>query len=189
MAIESDPTTSSAASAAHERDRETAEKMDESEYLAQQANAAREALSRTARELMNKLGQGVDPRELAKQHPWLTLAAAAAGGFAAASIAVPSKEQQALKRLGEMERAVGIGRNGNGQSRQDDHDAGARQYARGETSFWTGMAKQVLEAVKPALLSALTAGITARAAKPTAEEIAAAQAAPPPPAPPSSPDC
>ncbi len=181
MAIESDPTTSSASSAAHEREHDAAQKMAESDYLAQQAQAAREALSRTAQELLNKVSHGVDPRELAKDHPWLTLAAAAAGGFAAAAIAVPSKEQQALKRLAEMERAVGIARNGNGHDRHDNsEDAGVRQYARGQSSFWGGMGKQVLEAVKPALLSALTAGITAKAAKTEPEDIAAAHASPPP---------
>jgi hypothetical protein len=167
--------SSSAEEAALKRAHDDAEKLAESAYLQQQAEAARQALSRTAQELASKLSSSVDPRELTKDHPWLSLAAAAVGGFTAAAVAVPSRQQQALKRLKEMEEALGIGSNGNGHRRAEpDDNAGARQYARGDNSFWAGLGRQVLEAVKPALLSALTAGITAKTAKTKPEEVAAA---------------
>lgn len=179
MAMQSDPTTtSSAAEAEQVRERQSAERLSESEYLTQQANAAREAMQRTAQELLEKLKTDVDPRQLAKEHPWISLAVAAAGGFTAAVVAVPSKEQQALKRLAEMERAVGMHQNGKSKKHHEPDDdtenAGAKHYAKGHGSFWQGLAMQVLEAVKPAILSALTAGITAKAAKTEPEDVAAA---------------
>lgn len=153
--------------AQQEREHGAAEQMSETDFLAEQANAAKEAVARTAQELIGKLGQNADPRELAKQHPWMSIAAAAVSGFAAAAIAVPSKEQQAMRRLSRLERTLNMHRD----QEHDEEDRGARQYASGRSSFWGGMAQQVLEAVKPALLSALTAGIAAKTAKPDAEDF------------------
>jgi hypothetical protein len=52
------------------------------------------------------LGHSVDPRTLARTHPWLALAGAAVGGFAAAAALTPTQEQIALRRIRELERAL-----------------------------------------------------------------------------------
>jgi len=57
-----------------------------------------------------KLGQGVDPKAWAREHPWVTIGAAAVAGFAATAALVPSKEEQALKKLAAIERALNAGR-------------------------------------------------------------------------------
>ena len=160
----------------------------ESDFLTKQAEDARQAIGAVAAEIGRSLGKGVDPRLWAQHYPWATVAAAAAAGFVAAVATVPSKEDQALKRLAKIEKALGVGPygNGHGQHHDDGEDAGAKKFAKGQTSFLGGLGHQLLEAVKPALMSALTAGITAKAAAPGAEEMHAAAAgasghpAPPP---------
>jgi len=159
------PTTETVAQ--QEREHEAAEQMSEADFLAEQAKAAKEAVARTAQELIGKLGQNADPRELTKQHPWASVAAAVVGGFAAAALTVPSKEQQAMRRLSRLERTLNM----HHDQEPAEEDRGARNYASGRSSFWGGLAQQVLEAVKPALLSALTAGIAAKGAKPDPEDF------------------
>ncbi len=71
-------------------------------------------------DLKSKLGQGVDPKAWAAEHPWIAIGAAAVAGFAATAALVPSKEEQALKKLAAIERALNAGRervesNGNGK--------------------------------------------------------------------------
>ena len=78
----------------------------ESEYLAQQAQAAQAALRLAWDEFKGKLEHGVDPKAWAKQHPWIAIGGAAVAGFAATAALVPSKEEQALRKLAELERAL-----------------------------------------------------------------------------------
>lgn len=80
---------------------------------------------------------------------------------------VPGREERALRRLERIESAL----MGDRKSKQDkgppttaSQDYGARQFQKGRTSFVGALGRQLLEAVKPALMSALTAGITAKAA-------------------------
>lgn len=61
----------------------------------------------------------MDPKAWAQEHPWIAIGAAAVAGFAATAALVPSKEEQALKKLASIERALNAGReqasNGNGK--------------------------------------------------------------------------
>ena len=66
MATDFDPNASSAASAEQQRMHAAHVELSEADFLNQQAQAARDALSRTAQELVNNLGKTVDPRALAK---------------------------------------------------------------------------------------------------------------------------
>ena len=108
----------------------------------------------------------MDPRAWMRAAPWTTLAAAAVTGFVAAAATVPSKEQQALKRLREIEKALNA--NGRKHDRSDDPatERSARAVEAGGGSFLKGLAAQFLRAVQPALLSALTAGVTAKTMEP-----------------------
>jgi len=94
--------------------------LSESDYLAKQAQDAQAAISQVFQDLKAKLGQGVDPKAWAKEHPWIAVGAAAVAGFAATAALVPSKEEQTLKKLAAIERALNTGRervesNGNGK--------------------------------------------------------------------------
>ncbi len=131
----------------------------EAQFLDQQAQQAKDALSRTLSLIGKNLGQSVDPRAWAQEHPWLTLAGAAVGGFVAACAVVPTKEDQAIKRLARIERAIApkppvvVAADGD----SDRHPA--------NKGVVHGLLNQVLKSIQPAIMSAITAGITAKVAK------------------------
>jgi len=68
-----------------------------------------------------------------------------------------------------------------GDGHDGGEDGGATDFSKGRTGFLGAIGRQVLETIKPALMSALTAGITAKAATPDAQY----QAPQPPPTDPS----
>ena len=131
-------------------------------------------------EFSKNLRDGVDPKAWTKEHPWAMVAGAAVAGFAAAAAFVPSKEDQALRRLIAMERALMPKAQpapaADGHHPGGGEDAGAKDFAKGRTGLMGAITRQLLEAIKPALMSALTAGITAKAAAPDPQN----QAPPPP---------
>lgn len=95
------------------------------------------------------------------------VAGAAVAGFAAAAAFVPSKEDQALRRLAKIEKALMPERaKRDGHAADPGEDGGAKDFSRGRSGFLGAIGRQVLETIKPALMSALTAGITAKAATP-----------------------
>lgn len=96
----------------------------------------------------------------------------------AAAALIPSKEDQALKKLAKIERALAPP-----PPKPDPAAAhaasgdGAAQFKAGRQSFTRTIMGEVIKAVQPALVSLLTAGVTASAAKPSQEEIQAHAAA------------
>ena len=118
----------------------------ESEYLAQQAQAAQAAMSQAWNEFKTKLGQGVDPKAWAKQHPWIAIGGAAVAGFAATAAIVPSKEQQALRKLAELERALHppAPAAGNGDAKKE------------KPSMLAAIALEAFAVLRPVLTSILT---------------------------------
>jgi hypothetical protein len=138
----------------HKRDdpsRKDDSKLSESEYLEKQAHDAQAAISQVLQDIKAKLGQGVDPRAWAREHPWVTIGAAAVAGFTATAALVPSKEEQALKKLAAIERALNAGR-------EKVESNGDGKHAKGGGG---GMLKAILlEAVgllKPVLASVVAA--------------------------------
>lgn len=146
----------------------------EAEFLQRQAEEAAKAISAVFGEFSKNLRDGVDPKAWTKEHPWAMVAGAAVAGFAAAAAFVPSKEDQALRRLIAMERALMPKPPKAAAAAADGHhdageDGGAKDFSKGRTGFMGAVARQLLETIKPALMSALTAGITAKAAVPDPE--------------------
>ena len=157
----------------------------EADFLTLQQEHAKAAVARAVKELTGAVAEGVDPRLWMKQYPWATLGASAVAGFVATTLLVPSREQQALKKLAEIEKALNPEprRVREREKDRDDHPdsvdgkAGADQYKAGKQSFMTALLGEAIKAVRPALISLLTAGVTAKAAKPSQEEMQAAAAA------------
>jgi hypothetical protein len=145
---------------------------DEAAFLAQQAADAKAAITRTLSALGTDLGQAVNVNHLTRNHPWMTLGASAVAGFVASALLVPSKEDQALKKLAKIERALNPPPPE--PKREETAREGAEGYKAGRTSFARSVMGEVIKAVQPALLSMLTAGVTAQAAKPSQEEMHAA---------------
>jgi hypothetical protein len=61
--------------------------VDESEYLEEQCRRAKAGMRLALRALKNDAIESVDPRVWARAHPWKTVMAAAAAGFAVTKIA------------------------------------------------------------------------------------------------------
>jgi len=151
----------------------------EADFLTLQQEHAKAAIGRAVSELKDALAQGVDPRPWMKNYPWATLGVSAVAGFVAASMLVPSKEEQALKKLAAIEKAL----NPPPPRRQPDEDMsvdgkqGAKDYKSGRSGMLSALMGEVIGAVKPALISLLTSGVTASAVKPSQSEMQAAAAA------------
>ena len=155
----------------------------EADYLTLQQEHAKAAIGRVVNELKGALAEGANPKEWAQQYPWATLGVSAVAGFVAASMLIPSREQQALKKLAEIERALNPQPRRRAERERDEHPdsvdgkAGADDYKAGKQSFMTALMGEAIKAVRPALVSLLTAGVTAKAAKPSPEEMQAHAAA------------
>jgi len=154
----------------------------EADFLTLQQEHAKAAIGRVVGELKEALAQGADPRAWMQQYPWATLGASAIAGFVATTMLVRSREQQALKRLAEIERAPNPPPRRREERERDEHPdsvdgkAGSDDYKAGKQSFMTALLGEAIKAVRPALISLLTAGITAKAAKPSEQEMEAAAA-------------
>ena len=155
----------------------------EADFLTLQQEHAKAAIARAMNDLKSALAEGADPRAWMQQYPWATMGAAAVAGFVATTMLVPSREQQALKKLAEIERALNPEPRRRAERERDEHPdsvdgkAGADAYKAGKQSFMTALMGEAIKAVRPALISLLTAGVTAKAAKPSQEEMQAAAAA------------
>jgi hypothetical protein len=69
-------------------------------------NDAKGAVSRTMGLIGAELGRGTSVGAWTGEHPWVALSAAAVAGFTVASLVIPTKEQQALRKLEKLERAL-----------------------------------------------------------------------------------
>jgi hypothetical protein len=149
--------------------REMRKELSEADFLkAQQANA-KAAIVRTLGEIKDSVAQGVDARNLVYHHPWLSSAGAAVTGFVAAAVAVPSREQSALKRLAKWEKAL---HHAEGRRAPEDDQAasdGKPKVKQEKQGFFAHVAGELVKSVGPALASALTAGMTTQGAARAAE--------------------
>lgn len=142
--------------------------MSDAKFLQDQAEAAKDAMGRAWSEFMTGMGKSADPRQWAKAHPWITMASATVAGFAAASTLVPSKEEQALKKLAAIERALHI----DGRPRTESNGNGAKEP---KESFVTRLIKEAFAAAGPVLANILSAQM-----KPPPAPQQASDAGPPP---------
>jgi hypothetical protein len=84
----------------------------------------------------------------------------------AASLAVPSKEQQALKRLARIEQALYPNGRDNGTTPQE---------ARKDKGILGGILSSAAKSLQPLIMSAITGAITGKVAQPDPEDLKAAQ--------------
>ena len=131
--------------------------LSESEYVTRQAADAKAAISRVISEIQRELGHSVDPRAWVQTHTWATLGAAAVAGFAAGA-SVPSKKQRTLKRLARIEAAL------NEKDRSPD-PANGHPSPKGQ-SVLVQLVGQAMRMLQPVLMSAITAGVTAKTVQP-----------------------
>lgn len=147
-------------------------KLTEAEFLAQQADEARAALSRAMNDLKLKIGQGVDPRLWLQDYPWMTMGAAAAAGFVAATAVVPSKEQQALKKLAEIERALHEPKDRAAQTNGKENHKANGSLASVVLREVFGLLKPIISSVLAGVLQAQTTGAAAPDPAPSVDPVA-----------------
>lgn len=150
--------------------------LSEAEFLQRQANEAKAALVRALSDVKDKLGEGANPAVWAKEYPWISVGVAAVAGFVGTALLVPSREQQALAKLAAIERAL----HPPPPKAKVDHDVDGREdakaYKAGSSSMMTVIVRELLGAIRPALVSLITAGMAGKVAKPSQEEMQAAAA-------------
>ena len=103
------------------------------------------------KELKTRLGQGTSPQAWAKEYPWVTVGTAAVAGFIAASSLIPSKEEQTLKKLAAIERAL------NPQPHAPEHSQGNGKSEPQGKSIVSTILHEVLAIARPAIVSLMTA--------------------------------
>ena len=111
-----------------------------------------------------RLGQGAAPAAWAKEYPWITVGAAAVAGFIATAAIVPSKEQQALKKLASIERAL----NPHPPKAEpaSDHSDGKQE----SPSIWATILREVLALARPILTGLVSANLGGMPRDPQAAE-------------------
>jgi len=123
-------------------------------------------MGRALREFKAGLLHGVDPKVWAGRYPWMTMGAAAVAGFAAAATFIPSKEEQALKKLARIERALHPPpppppkTDGDGNGHHDE-----------KSGIMGSLVRELIGTIRPALISMLTAGVTGAAVKPSEADM------------------
>ena len=120
-------------------------------------------------QLKARLGQGAAPAAWAKEYPWITVGAAAVAGFIATAAIVPSKEEQALKKLAAIERALNPPPPKAAPAA--DHSDGKKEEG---GSLWSTILHEILAMARPILTGLVTANLGGTA--PPAEPAAAADA-------------
>jgi hypothetical protein len=155
-----------------------ADKSSDADFLSRQAEEAMAAIKRTLTEMKGELAEGVNPVEWAREYPWLTLGASAVAGFVATSMLVPSKEEQALRKLARIERALNPERHRREPAKHEDNNGnGKADHAEaGGGGMMSMLARELIKTLRPALVSLITAGVAGKVAKPSEEEMKAAAA-------------
>jgi ElaB/YqjD/DUF883 family membrane-anchored ribosome-binding protein len=133
--------------------------MSEAEFLRQEAARAQAAIGEAIGDLRRNLKATADPKILTRDHPWIAISTAAVAGFAAALTLTPTKEQQALRALAELERA----RHAPPQSSDPASDPKSDNRTAKEEAgagFLGLIIAELLKTIRPLLTTLLTAGIT-----------------------------
>jgi hypothetical protein len=144
----------------------TESKMSEADFLRLQAEEAKRGVGTALNQAKAAIAGKVDPRQITRRHPIVAIMTAAIGGFAAALLAIPSKEEQELRRLERLHRATHPApppsQSTNGKS--ENHPPAEKP------SIGATLLHEAIAMIKPILLAAITAGIkSATAAPPPAQ--------------------
>ncbi|HYE19150.1 MAG TPA: hypothetical protein VEA69_11935, partial [Tepidisphaeraceae bacterium] len=76
------------------------------DFLTQQQDDAKAAISRVLTDMTQSLKSGADVSAWAKQYPWVTAGAAAGAGFLVGLLLTPSKGQPAKQKFAELRNYV-----------------------------------------------------------------------------------
>jgi len=156
-----------AADAPTDAEKEQAKKAVEADFLTRQADDAKAAIASALADAKAALAEGVDPREWTRRYPMVAIGSAVAAGFVAAVLTIPSKEQQELKKLEKIRRAMHPEVDAvKDKAKAAVADAAEEAKAQaGKHSFWSTILREAVHMIRPVLISAMTAGLGAKAAQ------------------------
>lgn len=146
-------------------------RLNETEFLRQEADAARQAISATIEEMRATLKDAGDLSVWAKRYPWASMGVATAAGFLAAAAFVPKRrhssddEPEFLRRVLADEQIA---------ERVKQIAEESPDHRRGGGGLVQSVAMSLLRTFGPALQTAVTSALAAKAVAPDAEDIAAA---------------
>jgi hypothetical protein len=123
--------------------------LSEGEFLEHQAQQAQAAIARALANAKAALAEGVDPREWTRRFPIIAIGSAAAAGFTAALLAVPSKEQQELRRLEKIQQAL------HPESPKTDANGKPKE----QRAIWMTLLLEAAHLIRPVLTSLLFSGL------------------------------
>jgi ElaB/YqjD/DUF883 family membrane-anchored ribosome-binding protein len=128
------------------------------QFLDRQADEAKVALKRTIADFKHAVSMSlvgcVDFKALTRDHPWASVGIAVASGFSTAAIAVPSREEQALRKLAAYQRIL---HKSDASAQHGDSEPAPRR-----SSMLRTILHETFLLAKPAITAALTAGISAK---------------------------
>ena len=128
-------------------------------YLRGQAEAARKALLAGFDDLKATLAGTVDPRAIPRRFPIATLGAVAATGFVAALLAIPSKEQQELRKLERIRQAL----HPDPEPAKDVKQAATKAAAAAaKPPLWVTLLREGVQAARPLLVAMVTSSLKAK---------------------------
>ena len=147
--------------------------LSETEFLAREASAAREAMGDTIEDMRTSMRDVADVRGWAQTYPWATLGAAAAAGFLAVVALKPKRreEAEAEEEPALLERILA-----DEQIASRIKEIAEEDYTKPKrTSTLQSVAGMLLKTFGPAIQSAISTALAARAAAPGPEEVAEAE--------------
>jgi ElaB/YqjD/DUF883 family membrane-anchored ribosome-binding protein len=143
-------------------------KLSETEYLQREATDAQAAMQATLEQMRASLKEAADVRAWARHYPWATLGVAAAAGFVAAKVVLPSRRRAAeeaepalLEKILSDEKIAARVKELSEQEPGQHAGSGLLQ----------SLGMTLLRTFGPAVQSAITAALAAKAAQPDAEEL------------------
>jgi hypothetical protein len=136
-------------------------------FLREQAEEARRAVLNGLDQLKAAVAGTMDPRNLPRRFPFVTVGAVALAAFATAVVAIPSREQQELKRLERIRRAMYPEPEVAKDASKDAKAAAeqAKAAANGEAAkppLWVTLLREGVQAARPLLVALVTASLKAK---------------------------
>lgn len=162
--------TSQSASASDTTPSSKAKRLSETEFLKHEAESARRAIDATIEQMRETLKDAGDVRAWTKQFPWTAVGLATAAGFLAAAALVPKRRKSDDEDPALLQRIL-----------TDEHIAERiKELAEQQPTRRAGsgvvqtVGMSLLRTFGPAIQTAITSALTAKAVAPDAEDIAAA---------------
>ncbi len=135
-------------------------------YLREQAEEARKAILQGLTDLKATLAGTLDPRAVPRRFPIATLGAVAATGFVAAILTIPSREQQELRRLERIRKAMYPPADVPKDAKQAVGSAAGQAAAEvAKPPLWVTLMREGIQAARPLLVAMITASLKAKQAQ------------------------